>query len=99
MHPDPGICNRTGELSRREFIERAAIVSSAFALSSAGAAPAWGAEKRSLPIVVFSKVYQELKLSFEEAASITAEAGLDGIDCPVRPGGEVLPERAGEDLT
>jgi len=49
-------------------------------------------------VVVFSKIYQELKLNFDEAASLTAEAGLDGIDCPVRPGGEILPERAEEDL-
>ena len=48
--------------------------------------------------MVFSKVYQELKLSFEEAAAITAEAGLDGIDCPLRPAGEILPERAKDEL-
>lgn len=49
-------------------------------------------------VVVFSKVYQELKLNYTQAAALTAEAGLDGIDCPARPGGEVLPERAAEDL-
>jgi L-ribulose-5-phosphate 3-epimerase len=49
-------------------------------------------------VAVFSKVYQELKLNFAESAEVTAEAGLDGIDCTVRPGGEVLPERATEDL-
>ena len=48
------------------------------------------------PIVVFSKVYQELKLSFEQAAEVTIEAGLDGIDCPVRPGGEIEPAQAAE---
>ena len=52
----------------------------------------------SPPIVVFSKVYQTLKLDFDAAAALTAEAGLDGIDCPVRPGGEILPERVTEDL-
>jgi sugar phosphate isomerase/epimerase len=50
------------------------------------------------PIVVFSKVYQELKLNFEEAAAITAEAGINGVDCPLRPGGEILPEHATRDL-
>lgn len=50
------------------------------------------------PVAVFSKVYQELKLDFEAAADLTAEAGLDGIDCPVRPGGEIPPERAAEDM-
>jgi sugar phosphate isomerase/epimerase len=48
------------------------------------------------PIVVFSKVYQELKLDFEQAAEVTVEAGLDGIDCPVRPGGEIEPAQAAE---
>jgi sugar phosphate isomerase/epimerase len=48
--------------------------------------------------VAFSKIYQDLKLSFEEAATLTAEAGLDGIDCPVRPGGEILPEHAAKEL-
>jgi len=49
-------------------------------------------------VVVFSKVYQTLNLSFAEAAAVTAEAGLDGVDCPVRPGGEIAPERAREEL-
>jgi sugar phosphate isomerase/epimerase len=51
-----------------------------------------------LPIVVFSKIYQSLNLSFEDAARLTAEAGLNGVDCPVRPAGEILPERATDDL-
>ena len=55
-------------------------------------------ENASLPIVVFSKVYQELKLNFEDAAALTAEAGMDGIDCTVRPGGEILPEHAAREL-
>jgi sugar phosphate isomerase/epimerase len=50
------------------------------------------------PIVVFSKVYQELKLSFDDATAVTAEAGIDGIDCPVRPGGEILPEQVAGEL-
>ena len=54
-----------------------------------------GAEGLSAcPIAVFSKVYQELKLDFKAAADLTAEAGLDGIDCPVRSGGEIEPEQA-----
>jgi L-ribulose-5-phosphate 3-epimerase len=50
------------------------------------------------PIVVFSKVYQELKLNFEDSAEVTAEAGLAGVDPTVRPAGEVLPERVADDL-
>lgn len=37
-------------------------------------------------------------MAFEETAAVTAEAGLDGIDCPVRPAGQILPERAAEDM-
>jgi sugar phosphate isomerase/epimerase len=85
-------------LSRREFMGRTLLASSAITFSGAKAIAANQPQKNSPPIVVFSKVYQELKLDFQEAASITAEAGLDGIDCPVRPGGEILPERADEDL-
>jgi sugar phosphate isomerase/epimerase len=56
------------------------------------------AELTACPIVVFSKIFQELRLPYTESAELTKEAGLDGIDCPVRPGGEVLPERVEEDL-
>ena len=84
-------------ISRREFVSRTA-------LAAAGAALAleqgWGAETApfSPPLAVFSKVYQELKLDFDQAGALTADAGLDGVDTPVRPGGEILPERATEDL-
>ncbi len=85
-------------LSRRQFLRQTACLSSVASLWSAGALLSVAQEKFAPPIVVFSKVYQMLKLSFEEAAAITAEVGLAGIDCPVRPGGEVLPERVLEDL-
>ena len=86
------------KLSRREFITASTLAASATALCSTPALSSLAAEKLSPPIVVFSKVYQTLKLGFDAAAALTAEAGLDGIDCPVRPGGEILPERVTEDL-
>ena len=70
-------------------------------LQIAGAAPfcaALGAETFAPPLTVFSKVYQEIKLTFEQAAEITAAAGLNGIDCGVRPGGEILPEHAADEM-
>ncbi|MEY2428193.1 MAG: hypothetical protein QOJ40_1078 [Verrucomicrobiota bacterium] len=85
-------------LSRREFIATSAVASSAAALSGALPVSTFAAGKPGPSIVVFSKVFQSLKLDFPDAASLTVEAGLDGIDCPVRPGGEVLPERATDDL-
>ena len=81
-------------LSRREFITRTVAATSTAALCGAGALPAFSAEQWPPSVVVFSKIYQDLKLNFEDAAVLTAEAGIDGIDCPVRPGGEILPEHA-----
>jgi L-ribulose-5-phosphate 3-epimerase len=85
-------------LTRREFITRTLAASTTTALCGGGAPPVLAEASAVPPIVVFSKVYQELKLDFEEAAAITAEAGINGIDCPLRPGGEILPENATRDL-
>ena len=57
-----------------------------------------GANLAIPPVAIFSKLYQELKLNFEQSAEVTAEAGLDGIDCAVRAGGEIEPERAADDM-
>ena len=88
----------SGAVSRREFIGSAVV-------GATGAVVLGGSGVRALaegafppPIVVFSKVYQELQLDFAEAAAVTAEAGLAGVDCPVRVGGEILPEQAIEEL-
>lgn len=81
-------------LSRREFLWRAGIVSTALACPL----PSFTAASTTNKIVVFSKIYQELKLSYEESAELTAQAGLHGVDCALRPGGEILPERVDEDL-
>jgi L-ribulose-5-phosphate 3-epimerase len=85
--------------SRREFVLRTAKAGAMLAAMGPAqfSQAATGDESRA-KIVVFSKVYQTLKLNYEEAAGITAEAGLDGIDCPVRSEGEVLPERVSEEL-
>jgi sugar phosphate isomerase/epimerase len=85
-------------LSRREFLAQALAASSTAALCGSSAFAAPTREKSALPIVVFSKVYQSLKLNFDQAAALTAEAGLDGVDCPVRPGGEIEPEHAAQEL-
>ena len=84
-------------VSRRSFLAGAALAGAIATLpgSVSRAAPAG----RFPPAIsIFSKVYQELKLDFEQAAALTAEAGFDGIDCPVRAKGEIEPERAVDDL-
>lgn len=91
MNPHP-------HLSRRNFLARAAVAGGAAAVlpQLTFAAPQTGAFPPPIPL--FSKLYQELKLDFDQAAELTAEAGLDGVDCPVRPKGEIEPERAADDM-
>jgi sugar phosphate isomerase/epimerase len=99
-HPTAALCRdaATPRLARREFIARTLAASAATALCGGSALPALAQGKSTPPIVVFSKVYQTLKLNFDEAAALTAKAGIDGVDCPVRPAGEILPEHAAEQL-
>jgi sugar phosphate isomerase/epimerase len=85
-------------VSRRKFIAKTTLAASATVLCAGRPSAVLSAEYSPPPIVVFSKVYQTLHLDFEAAAALTAEAGLNGVDCPLRPGGEILPERATEDL-
>ena len=85
-------------ISRRQFLAQA---SASAALVAMGGRPSYAASNApglTMPIAVFSKVYQELNLSLEESAEVTAQAGLDGIDCAVRPGGEILPEQAAAEM-
>jgi sugar phosphate isomerase/epimerase len=84
------------QLSRRDFIARTVVATTTTALG--GGRLGFSAEQWPPSILVFSKVYQELELGFEAAAALTAEAGLNGIDCTVRPGGEILPEHAAREL-
>ena len=76
-------------VSRRRFLQLAA---------AAPCGIAFGAETFAPPLAVFSKVYQEVKLTPEQSAEVTAEVGLDGIDCGVRPNGEILPEHAADEM-
>jgi sugar phosphate isomerase/epimerase len=84
--------------SRRDFIRTTVLTSAGLTVGEATFGIAQAQDWPKLPLAVFSKVYQELKLSYEDAARLTADAGLDGIDCPVRKGGEVEPDRVGDDL-
>jgi sugar phosphate isomerase/epimerase len=85
-------------LSRRDFLVRTGLATVGVSSVGQGAFVCQAAEALAVQVVIFSKAYQPLKLSFTEAAEFTAEAGLDGVDSPVRPEGEVLPERVAEDL-
>ena len=82
-------------LSRRGFLSTVA---------AAGAATAvLGAEGRAEPenppaskIIGFTKPFQTAGPA--ETADIVAEIGWDGIECPVRPKGQIEPERVEDDL-
>jgi sugar phosphate isomerase/epimerase len=88
-------------LSRRQFLRSTSLGVSATAILSPVTKNFGAASTRSLPlppIVVFSKVYQTLRLNFKDSAALTAEAGLNGVDAAVRSKGEVEPERVEQDL-
>ncbi len=80
-------------ISRRQFVQNLAATGASLALGRADL----GAESaQPWPVIVFSKAFQEL--SYEDTAALVAEVGWDGIECPVRKGGQVAPERAADDL-
>ena len=91
----------TGSMPRRHFLKAAGTTAAALSagrLLSGFESAAFGAETAMPPVAVFGKVFQELKLDFEQSAQTAAEAGLDGLDCAVRAKGEVLPEQVTEQL-
>src|SRR5213078_881257 len=75
-------------ISRRAFLGTAAALA---------ASPALGLQDKVLwKIGGFTKVLQDL--SYEKTAEAAVGIGWDGIECPVRAKGHVLPERVEEDL-
>jgi sugar phosphate isomerase/epimerase len=80
------------EITRRGFLKGAAAGAAALSLPAGfaqDAKPVW-------KVGGFTKVLQDL--SYEKTAALSAEIGWDGIECPVRAKGQVLPERVDEDL-
>jgi len=79
------------DLTRRTFL-RGTAVGAALALE-----PAWAQDARpAWKVGGFTKNLQDL--SFEKTAQVAADLGWEGIECPVRAKGHVLPERVEEDL-
>ena len=85
---------RPHPVTRRCFLKAAghatAVIGASQVLSSAASA-GFAAEAPLPPVAVFGKVFQQLKLDFRQSAEVTAEAGLDGVDCAVRPVAKYLP--------
>ena len=90
--------SRAAQLRRRDFLRLTGLGLTAGLAVPDGLGRALGAEGFRPPIVVFGKIFQEVKLDLKASAVLAAEAGLDGVDCAVRPGGEILPERAAEEM-
>lgn len=88
----------TGLCSRRHFLAQVSLGAAAAVIGRCAEPPTRAAEPEFPPVAVFSKICQELHLDFDATAEVAAQAGLDGIDCPVRPGGQVLPARVADDL-
>jgi sugar phosphate isomerase/epimerase len=88
-------------ITRRRFLKLAGATAAAMnagRLLCGRESVSLGAGASMPPVAVFGKIFQELKLNFQQSAQVAAEAGLDGVDCAVRSKGEVLPEHAAEQL-
>jgi len=84
-------------VNRRQFVSTLTLAGAALALHPALRLPAADAvEAKKFTLIAFSKPFQTL--SFEDTADLVAEVGWDGIECPVRKGGQVLPEKVEDDL-
>ena len=81
-------------VSRREFLARASVAS-AMALSSFAFSAEPAAAKR-FKLIAFSKPFQSL--GPKETANLVADVGWDGVEMPVRKGGQVVPEKVEDDL-
>lgn len=82
-------------LTRREF----AAAATAAAVAAAAGSPERVARAESAKrytIIGFTKPFQNL--NFEDTADTVAQVGWDGVECPVRPQGQIEPERAPEEL-
>jgi len=87
----------SADTTRRRFLAQGSATAAALVASPASMISAAPKKKRArYKIIGFSKPFQ--KLSFDDTADVTAEIGWDGIECPVRPKGQIEPERAGDEL-
>jgi sugar phosphate isomerase/epimerase len=80
--------------TRRAFLAELAV--GAAAVVGNHAALAQNSATRSYKIIGFTKPFQQL--SFDQTAETVAEIGWDGIECPVRPKGQIEPDRAADEL-
>ena len=80
--------------TRREFVRTSLLAVSGAALGLKAAEP--GSPGAPRPVIGFSKPFQSM--GPEDMAQFVGEVGWSGIECPVRPQGQIEPERVGEQL-
>ena len=91
-------------INRRDFVKKAGMAGAGLVASGMATAPALGGHPLNLlqsegdpwRVYFFSKHLQFL--DYNGAAEACAEAGMNGADLSVRPGGHVLPENVERDL-
>lgn len=86
------------DLTRRDFARIIAVAGAAplSVRADQGALHTVAAAGPVSPVVMFSKHLPDL--GWRDLGAAVREAGFDGVDLTVRPGGHVLPERVAEDL-
>src|SRR6266496_3651040 len=87
--------NSSPHVSRRDFVTTAAAAGIGLAICPAELVAQGDAENR-YKIIGFTKPFQNLSL--DDTADTVAEVGWDGIECPVRPKGQIEPDRAPDEL-
>lgn len=90
--------NRAADYSRRQFLQTTVTMTSAAALSGLSPSPLWAADRFAPPLALFDKILHQVKLGLEDSAALVEEAGLDGVDCTVRPKEQIDPERVKDEL-
>jgi len=85
--------------SRREFIKKSAVAGVGFPImgSTIMNNSLLKGPDMKCPVCIFSKHLQFLE-DYGDMADTAVEAGFDGVDLAVRPGGHVEPDRVEEDL-
>lgn len=82
--------------SRRAFLGRVPVVATALAAATSLRWPVNAAGPGRFKIGGFTKPFQDL--DFDQTADVVAKIGWDGIECPVRKGGQIAPEKVEGDL-
>lgn len=83
-------------MQRRHFLKQSLAAAAAIPTLGPVLESSAAAQGKRYTFCTFTKVVQHL--SYEETARAIAKLGFDGVEAPVRPRGQVLPERVEEDL-